>query len=151
MVYLHFTAGQQRIKGITQIVYLHVFGALTIIHPAAVAELALPVKNKGMRRCHRPIGARNLFLIAVIKIGKVELFIFRPDFHFFEGIAQVSVAEFVQADGLGIVRRYGYQRHASGLIIRSDLFQPLFIILRGGAMVAGENDNKDRRSLKVLQ
>ena len=75
----------------------------------------------------------------------------RPDFHFRERIAQVGVAQFVEANGLGIVRIDGQERDSFLLVIVHDLLQPLLVVLCGRAMIAGKHDRQDVRLFEVLE
>src|ERR1700730_6548765 len=104
-----------------------------------------------MWRGHRAIGVRRCFPVPVIEIREVKPTLTRPNLHFFERIAQVSPAQLVQSDRLRIVRHYPNHSHASFLIIVYKLPDALLVILRRGAMVAGEDDEQNFGLGEVLQ
>ena len=124
------TAGDQRFAGV-------------VVHAALVAEFALGVKNKKMRSRRGAISARNLLRLAVIQVGKIEMTIRRANLHLLERIAEIRIAQFVEADGVGTIGLDGDEGDASIAVVGRKLLEASFVKLRRGAMVAREGDDKN--------
>ena len=69
--------------------------------------------------------------------------VFSANLHLLKGVPEIRVAHFVEPDGFGVVRIDRNERDAARLIFGGELFEPLFVILRCRAVVAGEHDGKD--------
>ena len=82
------------------------------------------------------------FGFAVVEIREIEMAIARADLHGFEGVVEVGVAEFVEADGGGAVGIDADDGGAARFEIGNEFFDAFFVSLGGWAMVAGENDGE---------
>ncbi len=102
-----------------------------------------------MRCGHRPVRAADFLLVAVVEVGEVEGLVFRTGFHFLQGIAQIRVAEFVEAYGLGIVGGDRHDRDPLVLVIGHELFDPILVGLGGRAVIAGKNHGEDLCRRKI--
>ena len=117
--------------------------ALAGVDAALILEFELAVEDENVRSGDGTVGVRRALGRAVVEIGEVEMAVGGADLHFVEGVADVGVAHFVEADGEGIVGLDGDEGDALILIIGGELFDAAFVELRGGAMVAGEDDGEE--------
>ena len=104
-----------------------------------------------MRRGHRTVGSGHLLFVAVVKVREIEILVPRPDFHLGERITQVGIAKLVQADRTRVVGIDGDERQAIVLVIIDNPLQPLFVVLRGRAMIAGEDNHENSGFLEIFE
>ena len=74
------------------------------------------------------------------------------DLHFFEAVADIGITELTEPDRFRIVGFNGHQRDAAPTIIVRQLLDAALVKLRGGAVVASEDNGQHRcaeYSLKV--
>src|SRR4030095_1523566 len=120
-------AGNQRFAGI-------------VVDASLVSQFALCVENKEVRGRGRSVGLRDFLCFTVIEVGKIEFAVGCANFHFFEAIADIGVAHFIEPNGLWTVRLYGDQSDTASTIVVGELFDPALIELCGWAMIAGKSD-----------
>jgi hypothetical protein len=89
--------------------------------------------------------------LAVIEVREVELFVVRPNLHFFQRIAQVGIAQLIEPDRLRIVRRDCHESDPFVLIVGGQLLDPLLIRLGRRAVIAGEDNDEHLRLVIVGQ
>ena len=82
---------------------------------------------------------RDSFGVAVVEVGKVERGVLGPDFHRFEGVAEIGSTQFIESHGFGIAPADGDQSVALTLVVHQKLLETLLIVLSGRAMIAGED------------
>ena len=122
-----------------------------VIDAADIAELPSRIENEDMRRREDAVGQSRLLRLAVIEIGERKLFLLRSELHLLERVAQVGVAQLIEADSVRVVWRDGHYDHALVLIIRGELDNAVLIGLSRGAMITCKNDNQNLRAGKVLK
>ena len=82
---------------------------------------------------------------AVLEYIDVEMPVLGPDFHLFEAVADIRIAQFTQPHRLGIVGLDRDQRYAAAAIIVSQLLDAVFVKLRGWTVIAGKDDGQHFR------
>ena len=95
-------AGQQGLHGVLGVVRFDGLD-LAIVESSDVAELALAVEDINLRRGQDAVGPGRRLRLAVVEIGISVVVIFRADLHVFKRVAEVGIAELVQANGGGVV------------------------------------------------
>ena len=113
-----------------------------VVDPADVAQLAVLIEQKHVRRGQHAVGERRLLRLAVVEVRKCEALVLGPQLHVLERIAQVGVAQLVEPHGQRVVRRDGDQGDALVLVVGVQLLDPLFVGLGRRAVVAGEDDEQ---------
>jgi hypothetical protein len=81
--------------------------------------------------------------VAVVEIGEIEMTVCRADFHVLERIAEIRIAQFVEAHGIGAIGLDGDEGDAAIAVVGRKLLEARFVKLRRGAMVAREGDDKN--------
>ena len=104
-----------------------------------------------MGRRHDAVGLGRLLGLAVVEVGIGVVVILRADFHFVERVAEIGIAELVQADGRRVV---GRDRHHGDTLVAIVGLKPRdspFVGLGRRAMVAGEDDEQHLGLSEVRQ
>jgi len=142
---------EQRVNGVAGILCFYQRLALAIIDASLIAQLALGIEDKNMRRGFGTIGARHCLRFAVVQVRKIEVPERGADFHFFKAVADIGITELAKPHRFGIVGLNRYQRDAAAAVIVRELLDAALVKLGGGAVVARENDNQHFRIRVVSQ
>ncbi len=132
---------KQRHDGVVR-AFLSDFGDIGIVDAALIAQLAVLIENKHVRRGDDAVRGRGGLRLAVVQIREGKILVFGPLLHIGERIAQIGVAHFVEPHGVGIVRRDGHERDALRAKIFVELNEPVFVRLRRRAVIAREYDGE---------
>ena len=92
-----------------------------------------------------------MLVLAVVEIGEIEAAHVRAVLGVFEGVADIGVAEFIEAQGEGIVGCDRDERDTPLPVVFRDCLNALLIRLRGRAMVAGKGNDQYLRIGEIGQ
>jgi hypothetical protein len=86
---------------------------------------------------------------AVVDVREVELLLLGADLHVREGVAELGVAEFVEAQALGLLGWIATSATPLRLVVRDDLLQPFLVGLGVGQWLLGERHDESFEEAKV--
>ena len=115
---------------------------LGIIDAALEDQLAIFAVDEDVRSGDRSEHAGDFLSGSVVEVGKIETLVLRADDHFVEGVTHVSVRHLVETHGRGVVGINRDHGHAFIGVVVGKIDQSLFVALRGGAVVAGEDETQ---------
>src|SRR5258708_38914405 len=147
--YGHFTFCQQSVDGIARVLSVHHFLAIAVVHVAFVPQFSVFVEDEDVRRGLRAVRAGNRLSLTVVEIRVVEMFVFESNFHLVEAVADVGRIQFIDAKSLGVVWLDGHDGDAAVPIVGLQLLNALLVHLRNRTVIAGENDDQNRRGRVV--
>ena len=141
--YIRLAAGEESVERGACVASFDEVLAFVVIDAALVTELAIGIEDKDVRGGDGAELFGERFGRAVIEVREIELLVGGTNFHRFEGIIEVGVAEFIEADGGGAVWIDGDDGDAAGFVIGGERFNAFLVSLGGRTMIAGENDGEE--------
>src|SRR4051812_40275279 len=86
----HSLVCQESVNGVAGVLRFDEGLALAIIDPAFIAQLALLVEDKDVRRSLRTVRSRNGLRVAIVEIRKLEVAVRAAYFHFVQTVANLG-------------------------------------------------------------
>ena len=109
---------QHGVQGQARVLDLHQRFALRVIDAPLVLQLAFFVEDEDVRRGLRAVGLGHRLRLAIVEVGEIEMAVFGADFHLFQAVAHVGVAQLGELDGLGVVGIDAHEVHAFAAVVR---------------------------------
>jgi hypothetical protein len=147
----HAFASENGLHGIPRVGHLYrriVAAEPRVVEAAFVAQLAIGVEDKDVRRGEAAIGFRDGLRVAVVEIREVEAFVGRVLLHVLEAVVVFRVAELVDAQTVGMVGIDRHEGHTLRSIIGEERLESIGGAVRGRAMIGGEEHDQDLAVLK---
>ena len=133
---------QQRVQGSSCVTAGHLRRILVVVDPTSIAKLALLIEDEHVRCRGRTVRTRHRLLVPVIQVRKVEAPFGCTDLHLVKMIRQIRVAQLIEAQRTGIIRRNGDQLYASRSVVFRELYEAFLVGLRRRTVVGGEDEHQ---------
>src|SRR6266480_3099825 len=75
-------ARQQRVNGLPGVTFFNQRLARAAIEPAFVTQFPMAIEDEGVRSSRGPIFAGGSLNFAIVEVGKIEMTVLGPNFHF---------------------------------------------------------------------